>query len=997
MKKIIVTILLIIFPALVMAADGSLTFTPPASDVSVIFLGNIFGIVDGVLHGSGSQMMGTVFGVFNAAVLALGGIIIMYTLMVSTLNTAQEGQFLGQKWSSLWVPVRTTFGLALLIPKASGYCLMQIFVMWIVLQGVGAADKIWNAALDYLNRGGSIVMAQENPAMALTKGKESGVLNGAQVILSGQVCMLGLEAQLKAQRQMYLKQKDSKLGPCYGDVAPEMQDFCTRPVPSFVNTVNAVAVRNQDPQSLKNNYAVPMPNFDQYSSYANLNGICGTISWNRKDISFANQLAQGGGSDAMTMSRAIAIQQMFTDLTTVAQVIVNNNPQLSDTTQDSQTSNYSPIAEQQFGVPLDQNGGPCAYTCGGLGICFSTCVTWGQQPGSQSAPLFNGSEFRGAIADYDGVMRPVLTLESEMQNQSATNDARKFIQGAEAQGWIMAGSYFFNLILLNQQAVAAGSDLQDSGTGLEQSKFDPTVLQFIFSKNGCNQISQFKMLCTWLGNDSTTVEPIVQLITGGGSIPTAPSDTKTPVYNQASSTVQGFVDNSNLMALPGQPGQAGVSFADQMHIKVDSSSYTLPSANFDCGEIKILFFKVCLGRMMGEVFYNGIILPIYNLFLGMINALIEKIIFTFLLLPLQGMSAIFKQGVTIISQPGVNPIVALAQMGTFYINFAGELWLLLMELTIAGALVPIFGIVVFAILSFSLPLLLAWTTIMVAIGFVTAYYVPLLPYMIFTFATIAWLIAVIEAMVAAPIVALGVTHPEGHEAFGKGETAIMILMNVFLRPSMMIIGYIAAISLSYVGVWLLNAGFDQAVSFIQAPGTSSTLIDTTTPSTGAGVAYGVSPAAGLIYQNLPGSSDTGAGSVAGGYTGWAGIFAYFFSILMYTSIYMIIVQKSFTLITYLPDKVLRWIGGAPESVGGEAAQWAEEAKGRVEKGGESTSGAQAAMHKQLSGYAQKGASKARGMMKGAMSTPSVSAKGESGSEGGGKGAGPAAQTPKAGE
>ncbi len=51
--------------------------------------------------------------------------------------------------------IRSTLGLALLIPKASGYCLMQIFVMWVVVQGVGAADKIWEAALGYLNRGGA--------------------------------------------------------------------------------------------------------------------------------------------------------------------------------------------------------------------------------------------------------------------------------------------------------------------------------------------------------------------------------------------------------------------------------------------------------------------------------------------------------------------------------------------------------------------------------------------------------------------------------------------------------------------------------------------------------------------------------------------------------------------------------------------------------------------------------------------------------------------------
>ena len=172
-KRFFLTLFSVFFPILALAADdsGTMSFAPPASDISVTFLGNIFGVVDGVLHGTGSQIMGTMFGVFNAAVLALGGIVIMYIILVSTMNTAHEGQMLGQKWSSIWVPVRATIGLSFLIPKTSGYCLMQIFVMWVVLQGVGVADKVWGTALNYHNRGGVIMQAQIDPTLS----KQAGV------------------------------------------------------------------------------------------------------------------------------------------------------------------------------------------------------------------------------------------------------------------------------------------------------------------------------------------------------------------------------------------------------------------------------------------------------------------------------------------------------------------------------------------------------------------------------------------------------------------------------------------------------------------------------------------------------------------------------------------------------------------------------------------------------------------------------------------------------
>lgn len=373
-----------------------------------------------------------------------------------------------------------------------------------------------------------------------------------------------------------------------------------------------------------------------------------------------------------------------------------------------------------------------------------------------------------------------------------------------------------------------------------------------------------------------------------------------------------------------------------MTFSVDTTSLQLKPQNFDCGGVTIIFFRFCLGWMFGNLFYNVIFLFIYNFFIAIFQQIINQVIMAFLMIPLQGMAQIFQQGVTAISQPGVNPIVALANMGIMYINFSGNLWMMLLDLSVTSALIPVFGVFIFALISLAMPLILAWVGIMVTIGFTTAYYIPILPYMIFTFGTIGWLITVIEAMVAAPIVALGITHPEGHDAFGKGEAAIMILMNVFLRPAMMIIGYISAIALSYVGVWILNAGFDHAISFIQGGDAQS-----------SGQGWG-------LVNPFGGSSQAqGSGSGESKYAEWAGIYAFFFSILSYTTMYLIVVQKSFTLISYLPDKVLRWIGGSPESIGEQTAGWGDELKSVGKEAGTATQGAQAQIDKQIGGYAQK--------------------------------------------
>ncbi len=824
---------------------------------------------------------------------------------------------------------------------------MQIFVMWVVVQGVGAADKVWNAALGYLNTGGVLVQAQMNPLSSLRSGNSS-VASGAAVILQGQVCMAGMQKVLQNALQSYLSAKNgsSPSGPCVGNLTATMKEFCEiGQIPDFISTVNAVAIQNASPNS-KANYSLPMPNFTT-GPFSALTGICGTIAWSpfsASDIgSIQTNISAISPAEIQTakMSRAIAIQQMYKDLSTVAQLMVANNPALNP----AQTNNGGnqptfPIATQQFGVPFLSSGIPCT-------VPSNQCTGWGKDPADDSSPLFSGVEFQGAVSDYNSVMLPTLNLVKQAGSKDNANQTRSFIQQAESQGWLLAGSYFFNLSMLNASASTNSSNLTDSKTGLDSSTFDPSIMLATFGNNGCVGGSHAS-LCEWLRNSPDQLHSLVSLFNGSNLLPAplAPPKLADPsmivggghsaVKGLASSTVFGLIDNSVLVHLPGQPGMSPPSFAMKFNFSLDFGQFYLPKKDFPCSGF------LCLGGLLGDIFYNWIIRFIFNLFLSMLAPLINIIVQTLLAYPLIAIAAIFQENVAIIQQPGVNPVVALANMGVNYINFANELWIL----TIGLSANP-FMWVIFPVLALILPLLMSWLGIMVAIGFITAYYIPFLPYMIFTFASIAWLMAVIEAMVAAPIVALGVTHPEGHDAFGKGEQAIMILMNVFLRPSMMIIGYIAAIGLSYVSVWIINAGFANAAAFIQG--------------TATGIQWNYSCTNSLSSTGSPGCAAPGApnnfGSMTTGYSGWAGIYGFFFSVLIYTTMYLTVVQKAFTLITYLPDKVLRWIGGQPEGIGEQTAQWSEDSKKQVGDSGKETGRASAQRDEQLGGYASSGLGK----------------------------------------
>src|SRR5580658_9851250 len=123
-------------------------FQMAANDQSLFYLGQIFGNMGDVLTpGTGAPIiLGAMFEVLNGIALTVGVLVVTYTTVVGLFQTAAEGEFLGKKWSGLWVPIRTVIGIVGLFPSSGGYCALQVFLMWVILQGVSAADVVWARA-----------------------------------------------------------------------------------------------------------------------------------------------------------------------------------------------------------------------------------------------------------------------------------------------------------------------------------------------------------------------------------------------------------------------------------------------------------------------------------------------------------------------------------------------------------------------------------------------------------------------------------------------------------------------------------------------------------------------------------------------------------------------------------------------------------------------------------------------------------------------------------
>jgi conjugal transfer/type IV secretion protein DotA/TraY len=168
--KIMMAVLMIGLPAIAFSQVPNGQFTTPPDDYFINYmLGGLLGnnIVDpngataqATITGNGT--MGEIFRQFNLGVAFFGSLMVLFLTIVGVMQTGHDGEFLGRKWSSMWVPVRFAFGSALMLPLTnSGYNFIQALILWIATQGVGFADSVWNTAVDTLAvKNGTQISAQ---------------------------------------------------------------------------------------------------------------------------------------------------------------------------------------------------------------------------------------------------------------------------------------------------------------------------------------------------------------------------------------------------------------------------------------------------------------------------------------------------------------------------------------------------------------------------------------------------------------------------------------------------------------------------------------------------------------------------------------------------------------------------------------------------------------------------------------------------------------------
>lgn len=103
----------------------------------------VLNMLDQYFNPEQAGIIGAFLSVYMPCCLVVSGIIAAYILIVGTVSTAHEGEMLGKKWSSMWVPIRAPICVSLLLPTSNGWAVIQVVVLSLAVQGITWGNAAW--------------------------------------------------------------------------------------------------------------------------------------------------------------------------------------------------------------------------------------------------------------------------------------------------------------------------------------------------------------------------------------------------------------------------------------------------------------------------------------------------------------------------------------------------------------------------------------------------------------------------------------------------------------------------------------------------------------------------------------------------------------------------------------------------------------------------------------------------------------------------------------
>lgn len=696
---------LILLPSLSYAA----VFDVTNYDKSMQYLARVFGDIPAlpinlgaVPDTEGNLVFSQLINKLNIVIFTLGIVIVIYTTFVGTVSTAQEGEVLGKKWSTIWIPARIGIGMYLLLPAAGsgGYSYLQVAVLWALVQGVGGANAIWTA----------IVADKE-----YTDTRKAELRDADEIVKN----------MFKSALCMEYINNEATLTVAAGEAINVYRS----------TDLNTTAIGRPSRSELEN----AMCGSFKKSSYSNL-GV---------DPSAAREIIHTAVEMAFWSVHAASFE---------AAEIVNGELYITDES------------------------------------------TW---------------------TNFSYLPQAVRTLKDAISGMETTRNLDDEKAIAVQNGWIHAGSYYFNLIQAGSGTLL--SDMDGTGLGGGSGGGSSIDINLVYTQPDMALL-----------NELTGDKAHIML----GDI-----DRIAIAYVDAA---EQYLDSGGDGGGGGSGGGSGSGGSSGGHGDYQDLGFTTEQSQVGGDAAK------ALDAIFGSAFKEA-------------SALIGEYIHS----------------------RYDDPIVSISRFGSDLVIIAEAIWI---GALIAIALVWMMTSIMCCMqplcnsMNFVLGLILPIAGIVISIlwveGLIMALYIPMIPYLVFTFAALTWIIVVIEALVSAPLIGLSLVIPSEDE-LGKATTGLVILFGIVMRPPLMVIGFLFAMKLILVAFAMLSFGFGATMQY--------------------SVRLGI------------------------------GIFGFIAVIMLYMGVALVIVHECFSLIYKVPDQTMRWIGA--QGAGGDEGSKVKGVKGSVEKTG----------------------------------------------------------------
>lgn len=848
-------------------------------DLATHYLSRLFGEITGVLQGPSDHLISLAFSIFNQGLVVFAGGLLAYSVGTSVINTSREGKVLGQRTPMYGVLIRSFTGVVMLLPKFNGYSAIQVFVMWVVLQSVHVANGIWQGVQN---------VVYGMPGSVVTRVAEGDQVKTHKVaatvsIMSMAKASLCLQHNILLERLQYHNDVDLYMKGMGVGARPGFHQISRYYIDKDSSQLKFLSPKSNDNYTFAEcgTYRIELPaeaTDDRALYYTKLDAVERTMrdlqTWARRyfvPLGATNFMLRMPPCDTSTC-------RVGSDLYRVAMSYYGYMhagykdyvDRVSATGADDGEAPSDRISEAARNIHSINGGWLVA------GSMYEDLITGGSRPppalpspsafydlAGMVAPVDHLNRFY-ALFDTGGAVNAQVTAELDRAAMTAAThitartDSRmsSLLEAFRSSGDLAVISTESQALRdgpngVRQRVAEAAYHMTPERVRDPETLTDPNyytnetrIRSMISQQNARRRNLGDAAACAGIpfagkcSQENQRHDMLTGMFNMGTWLPLGEADLRTKWISEDTEIflVQSVWAWNGLLMRPAEENpifsirqfgnrllEASINYAsnavqDMLFAGMTAAIY------YAQVQAKWMGLKKIMDTVSDVLFKAGVIIDPLVIFGVPVGQIIHAIVWVIGVI-LKGLGGYFQ---------ALGFSASLSMMIEMFYKF---MWV---------------------------PVVLSAALLVFSFACVLAIYIPIVPFFMFTLACVTWFLGVIEAMLAAPLVALGLAHPQGHDFLGKSEQAVVLLLSVFSRPIAILMGFVIGIMMAYASLWLTN----NVIMF----------------------AFHSSLNQMLLYDSIPGR-----------------YVSVLLSLFLYSYIVLAVVDQCFSMVYKLPHQLIKWI------------------------------------------------------------------------------------------